>query len=298
MIGYTCAMLRYYYPEEFIAAYLNNANNEDDIRNGTELARIKGVSINPIKFRYSGAKYTVDKEHHALYKGCESVKFMNADVSNQLYELRNHQFNSFLDVLDVFSGNSRQLEILIKLGYFSEFNKTLKLLKITDLHSMYKGKKIIKKEKCNLPLDLVQKYATSETAKQYRFGPDAMDSLLREFTNMIPDTEIPLRTRLEAEAEYMGYISYTNQKLQNTGIVLDINTKWTPRLQVYMLDSGETITVKVSKAMYQRQPFDKGSILKFYTEDRPKTIMVNGEWQKDYSQTEKWVKNYIVKHDL
>ena len=62
-----------------------------------------------------------------------------------------------------------------------------------------------------------------------------------------------------------------------------------------MLDSGETITVKVPRAMYQRQPFDKNSVLKFYTEDRPKSAMVNGEWQKDYSQTEKWVKNYIVK---
>ena len=294
MIGYTCAMLRCYYPEEFIAAYLNNANNEDDIRNGTELAKIKGVSINPIKFRYSGAKYTVDKENHALYKGCESVKFMNADVSNKLYELRNNQFESFLDVLDVFSGNSRQLEILTKLGYFSEFNKTLKLLKIADLYSMYKGKKIIKKDKCNLPIELVQKYATSETAKQYRFESGAMDNLLREFVDMIPDTDIPLRTRLEAEAEYMGYISYTNPMFQNTGLVLDINTKWTPRLQVYMLDSGETITVKVSKAMYQKQPFDKGSVLKFYTIDKPKSKLVDGEWVKT-SETEKWISNYIIK---
>ena len=80
MIGYTCAMLRYYYPEEFVAAYLNNANNEDDIRNGTELARIKGITINPVKFRYSGAQYTVDKQNHALYKGCSSIKFLNSEI--------------------------------------------------------------------------------------------------------------------------------------------------------------------------------------------------------------------------
>lgn len=295
MIGYTCAMLRYYYPEEFIAAYLNNANNEDDIRNGTELARIKGISINPVKFRYSGANYTVDKKNHALYKGCSSIKFLNSEVSDKLYSMKDDKFDSFLDLIDVFPGNSRMLSILIKLNYFSEFGQTLKLLKLCDLHDMYGGKKIIKKDKCNLPINLVQKYATSETAKQYRFEPEAMNDLLREFTNMIPDTDIPLRTRLEAEAEYMGYISYTNPKFQNTGIVLDINVKYTPRIQVYMLDSGETITIKIPKAMYQKQPFDKGSILKFYVEDRPKSVMVNGEWQKDYSQTEKWVKNYIIK---
>ena len=33
MIGYLCGYLRYYYPVEFIASYLNNANNEDDIAN-------------------------------------------------------------------------------------------------------------------------------------------------------------------------------------------------------------------------------------------------------------------------
>ena len=296
MIGYTCAMLRYYYPEEFIAAYLNNANNEDDIRNGTELARIKGISINPVKFRHSGAQYTVDKNNHALYKGCESIKFLNSEVSDKLYEMKNDQFDSFLDLLDVFPGNSRMLDILIKLNYFSEFGQSLKLLKLCDLHDMYGGKKIIKKDKCNLPLDLVQKYAVSETAKQYRFDLDGMNKLMREFAALIPESDIPLRTRLEAEAEFMGYISYRNPKLQSIGMVLDINVKYTPRVQIYMLDSGETITIKIPKAMYQKQPFDKGSILKIYTEDRPKSIMINGEWQKDHSQTEKWVKTYVIKN--
>ncbi|MDD5021851.1 MAG: PHP domain-containing protein, partial [Endomicrobiaceae bacterium] len=38
MIGYLCAYLRYYHPYEFITAYLNNANGEEDIRNGSDLA--------------------------------------------------------------------------------------------------------------------------------------------------------------------------------------------------------------------------------------------------------------------
>ena len=295
MIGYTCAMLRYYYPQEFIAAYLNNANNEDDIRNGTDLARIKGVKINPIKFRHSGAKYTVDKDNHCLYKGCASVKFMNAEVSNQLYEFKDQHFDSFLDLLNVFPGNSRQREILIKLGYFEEFNSALKLLKICDLYDLYHGKKLLKKDKINLPLDLVQKYAISETAKQYKFDGPSMDALLREFIAMIPDTDIPLRTRLEAEAEYLGYISYTNPKLQNTGFILDLNTKYSPKATIYMLSDGSTITAKVSKSLYQKQPFDEGQILKFYTEDRYKSKKdENGEWIKT-NEKEKWLTNYIIK---
>jgi len=43
MIGYLCGYYRYYNPLEFITAYLNNAKNEDYIRNGTELAKLKGI---------------------------------------------------------------------------------------------------------------------------------------------------------------------------------------------------------------------------------------------------------------
>ena len=78
--------------------------------------------------------------------------------------------------------------------------------------------------------------STSETAKQYRFEPEAMDNLLREFASLIPDSEIPLRTRLESEAEFLGYISYTNPKLKNTGFVLDVNTKYSPKIAIYHLD--------------------------------------------------------------
>lgn len=297
MIGYTCAMLRYYYPEEFIAAYLNNANNEDDIRNGTELARIKGITINPVKFRYSGAQYTVDKQNHALYKGCSSIKFLNSEVSEKLYAMKNDKFESFLDLLDVFPGNSRMLSILIKLNFFSEFGQTLKLLKLCDLYDTYKGKKIIKKDKCNLPIDLVQKYAVSETTKQYRFEIDGMDNIIRELANRIPESEIPLRTRLEAEAEFMGYLSYTNPKLQNTAFVLDVNTKYSPKITVYHLDTGTTAVYKLAKQAYQKQPFDKGNIIKFYTQEKPKSKLVDGEWIKT-SEMESWISNYIVVQTL
>ena len=297
MIGYTCAMLRYYYPEEFIAAYLNNANNEDDIRNGTELAKIKGVKINPIKFGYSGAKYTVDKKNHALYKGCESIKFLNLDVSEKLYEMRHQNIKAFLDILDVFPGNSRQREILIKLGYFKEFGGSLKLLKLCDLYDMYNSKKIIKKDKCNLPIDLVLKYATSETEKQYRFDQDAMDALLREFEKRIPDGEIPIRTRLEAELEYLGYVSYTNQSLKNIGFITDINTKYSPRITVYHLDTGNVVTYKVYKSTYQSNPFDKGNILKFTFEFKPKSKLIDGEWVKT-NEKEPWITNYMIQQTL
>lgn len=294
-IGYVSGYLRYYYPLEFLTAAFNTfTGKEDKIVSITEYANKVGIKILPPKFRYSRSGYQMDKKTNSIYKGLESIKFMNAEVSEGLYALRDQHFDSFLDLLEVFPGNSRQRELLIKLNFFSEFGQTLKLLKLCDLYDTYKGKKIIKKDKCNLPLDLVQKYAVSETVKQYRFEIDGMDNIIRELANRIPESEIPLRTRLEAEAEFMGYLSYTNPKLQNTGFVLDVNTRYSPKITIYHLDTGTTTTYKLSKMAYQKNPFDKSQIIKFYTQEKPKSKLVDGEWVKT-SDTELWISNYIIK---
>lgn len=295
MIGYLCAYMRYYYPEEFIAAYLNNANNEDDIRYGTELARVKGIKIQPIKFRHSGAEYTVDKSNHCLYKGCSSVKFLNADVSEQLYSMKDQHFDSFIDLLSVFPGNSRQREILIKLGFFEEFGGSQKLLRMAEIYDKYNGKKVIKKDKTDLPIEFLQKYCVSETEKQMKFDETSMNNLLSDLCIQIIDRDIPLQTRLQAELEYLGYISYSDPSRTNTAVVMDINCKYTPKLTLYRLDTGTTMTVKLKKASYEKNPLVTGAIIKFYTETKPGWKKdENGGWIQDYSRNDVWLTNYTI----
>ena len=295
MIGYTCAYMRYYYPEEFIAAYLNNANNEDDIRYGTELAKVKGIKIHPVKFGHSGAKYTVDKANHCLYKGCGSVKFLNDQVSNQLYEMKNNTFSSFIDFLNVSPLDSRQLSILIKLGYFESFGGSQKLLRIAELYDTYKGKKILKKEKLTLPIEFVEKYMDSETEKQYRFTTEGMDTLLAELSENIPDKDIPLQSRLQAEQEYLGYISYTDPSRQNTAVVMDVNCKYTPKITLYRLNTGDTIVAKLKKKSYENNPLPSGAIIKFYTETKHGWRKdENDQWQADFSKQDIWITSYNI----
>ena len=295
MIGYLCAYMRYYYPEEFIAAYLNNANNEDDIRYGTELARVKNITIHPIKFRHSGADYTVDKETHSLYKGCSSVKFLSADMAEQLYSMRNQHFDSFTDLLSVFPGNSKQLSILIKLNYFSEFGGSLRLLKIAELYDKYNGKKVLKKEKLGLPIEIVEKYAKSSTEKQYRFEPDGMSAMLTELCSMIPDQDLPILTQIEAQKEYLGYIDLIDPTKPTKAVILDINTRYTPKLLMYRLYDGQTISVKLKKKDYERNPVASGMIIDYRTETKHGWRMdENQKWQPDYSKEDIWLTSYTI----
>ena len=50
LLGYLCAYYRYYYPVQFITAFLNNAANDDDIASGTMLAKIYDIRIYSPRF--------------------------------------------------------------------------------------------------------------------------------------------------------------------------------------------------------------------------------------------------------
>ena len=292
------AYLKAHYPLEYftVALSLYSGDMERTANLISEMSYF-GIELKPIKFRHSNANYNIDKETNSIYKGVGAIKYCNADVGDKLYAMKDQQFNSFLDLLEVFPGNSRQREILITLGYFEEFGGSQKLLDLCELYDTYNGKKVLKKDKCNLPLELVQKYALSETPKQYRFDLESMNALLHELVDQVQDMEIPLRARLEAELEYLGYISYTDTKLKNTGLVTEVNTKYSPKITVYQLTTGQTVTYKLLKALYQKNPFDKGQIIKFFSEERPKSKLVDGKWEK-LSETEPWISNYIIKTDL
>ncbi|WP_233198031.1 PHP domain-containing protein [Bacillus mycoides] len=99
-LGYASAWLRYYYPLEFITANLNvNIAKQDKTTKLIEYAKLQGVDINPIKFRYSRSGYMFDKDTSSIYQGIHPVKFLNAQLAEGLYELRDNQYNSFVDLL-------------------------------------------------------------------------------------------------------------------------------------------------------------------------------------------------------
>ena len=169
-IGYICGYLRYYHPLEFITAALNTfVDKEEKTLAITEYAKKRNISIESIKFRYSSADYSCDSKNNKIYKGLESIKYLNAKMANELYELKNNKYNSFIDLLyDIkkTSTDSRQLDILIKLDYFSEFGEINKLLKITEIFETLHDKSQFKKDKLsefNLTEEIVRKHSGSET---------------------------------------------------------------------------------------------------------------------------------------
>ena len=141
-----------HYPLEYYSIVLEKyKGDEKRTKRLTEELKYFNIEILPPKFRYSKSNYMPDKENNRIYKGVGSIKYLNEECSNGLYELRDNEYNNFIDLLfdikDKVKCNTRQMEILIKLDYFSEFGKSEKLMKTYELFEEIYGKKTLKIDK-------------------------------------------------------------------------------------------------------------------------------------------------------
>lgn len=296
MIGYICAYLRYYYPREFITAYLNNANNDDDIKLGTELAKQLGITIHSIKFRHSTAQYSCDI--NGIYKGITSVKFLNDDAANDLYSIKDEEFDTFIDLLVRLTHlkvDSRKLEILIKLDFFEEFGNIQYLLTCNELFSKYYGKKQMKKDKVlenGVDFELVRKHSEKETQKTF-MGFDSL-SFLKELVKSVPNDKTTIKMKIAYQIENLGYVDIVDKKYKGYCVALDLNVDYSPRLKLYALANGNTIPVKVSKKIYKQNPIRRGDIVKVTNQYRkPKMKKVDGDWLET-DEMEWWISEYAI----
>ncbi len=281
-IGYICGYLRYYYPLEFITTMLNiNKDNAEKTNKIIIYAKEHNIAIKPPKFRYSRAEYFMDKETNSIYKGMASIKYMNAQVSEELYELKDNQYNNFMDLLidiyDKTSINSRQLNILIAIDFFEEFGKSQKLLDIVDLYDKIMSKKLKSKKgevafnKTDLPYpkDIIEKYATekSKEDKYKQYKVEKALELCNELMNDIPNIEMSSIDKVRINLEMMGECNYHFEDYSpTTCVVVDIITKYkTKRAWLFNIASGKTKEIKIGEAYYNLQPFKALDVLDVYS---------------------------------
>ena len=277
-IGYVCGYLRYYYPLEFLTSALNIFETDIDETNAiVKYANKVGIAIRGIKFGKSESKYTMDKENNCIYKGIASIKYCNADIANELLTLSKKHYNTFIELLkDIYektSLNSRQLNILIGLNFFSDFGKNKYLMDIVEVYNKFSECKIIKKSNIeelynqyHLNEFLIKKYSAKETAKQYRDIDNK--HLVKALCKQIPQKSLSIMEQIQFEQEMLGYIEYVNNKIpKHFWIVIEFktyNNSSKPYLTLYRLNDGFTVKTKVKRAkVFDSNPFGLYSILIF-----------------------------------
>ena len=291
MNGYMCARLRYYYPLEYTTAYLNNAEDQADIDNGIALSKAKNINIQNPKFRYSKGEYMCDKETNTIYKGVGSIKYLNETCANQLYELKNNTYNTFIDLLkdikEKVDINSRQLTALILLDYFTEFGKSKKLLEVYNKYTDLSSRKQFKKSDLvtmGLTEDIIKRYAKKETEKIFKEVD--VESLINELIENIENKDVPLKEKISAEIEYLGY-PITKVENDNLYYVIKIdefkNKKSITRyLTMYDLHTDDLVKYKLTDFLYfHDNPINEKDIVQIIEESKkPKKHKDdNGNWK-------------------
>lgn len=267
------AYLKSHYPLEYFTVVLSIYADDND-RTPKLISELPyfGVSLKPIKFGKSSADYTMDKNTNSIYRGIASVKYCNAQIADELMQLSKNHYYSFIDLLYDIDGktsvNSRQLEILTKLNFFSDFGKNKRLLQMIDIYDKFANAKIISKKKID-DLDisefLIKKYAGKETKSQYRELDNA--GLMKELCNRIDDDSMNIVDQVKAENEYLGSVSYTNPKVKDYYWIVtmfdDSRNATRPYVTIRRICNGEEIQTRIKRAsVFKEQPFGLYSILR------------------------------------
>ena len=265
MVGYLCAYMRYYYPLEFITAYLNCAgSNLKDIESGTELAKQFGIEIRLPKFRHSKGSYWFDKKENCLYKGIGSIKDLNVECGEYLYSLKDKHYKSIIALMSDLPKkivSSKKLDILIKIGFFDEFGAINNLLEQIKIYNQYNGKKQITKNKLtDEEIKLISTCCEKETDKMFK----GIDNI-KLMNDIYKSKNIPKTTDLTKAHYQLKLIGGTNVIIPDSeyyGIEsTETNSYGTPFITLYDFQNGKTKQFKCNKKWYKDYPCEQGDIV-------------------------------------
>ena len=208
---------------------------------------------------------------------------------------------AFLDFYFGITELSPELDDCIKYKYIKHDDGTKE-----RVENGYSFKKIF--SKYNLTEAEKERFATKTVYGT--FSDLDTRSILKELLSMSKYPPCPVRMRIKYQQEHLGYIDYKDPSINKRYfVVLELNTKYSPRFTAYCLNNGKSCEMRAKKKKNPRdrrvkstfadKPFDEGDIL--YLKDwgeEPKRKKTDDGWETDYSTMYKWLYDYDIVEEL
>lgn len=270
---FRCLYLRTYYPLQFITSYLTNSPTQEDIAKATDLAGQYGIRVIAPKFGLAQAGYSYDEKTNVIVKGVASIKYCNKSMANALYhiyhETRNIECMDFLSVVKLISQNmkidTRQMQILIKIGFFADYGEINELLTLYDIYTnaLNSGSAIqIAKDGIDPYVGgVISEYATDrkkDGTEAKAWTVTNMNGLTTALAQAVKDANIRPATFAERAAwenEYIGYVTcFTGKKEDLRKVYISKMTPiygkygnkkkpWNYRLETISVGSGKMAVI-------------------------------------------------------
>lgn len=278
---YTAYAKAHYPYETYVALMTNYAEKGDKER--IDRARIEmkkafGISVAPCRFRQDNRDFFIDKERKTISDTLMSVKHVSKRVAEELYRMRNNEYKYFVDLLIDMNArpafNTRTIEILIRMGYFEEFGSSGKLLAV--MNAFNEGAICYKKT-----------YVDKTKAKRV--------DMLHDFESSCEESLIPMPEQISFEIEHFGTPISVYPDVRMTMAVLDVDDKYSPKLQLYNVAKGTVGMMKIRKNLYQKQPLKVGDVVQLHGyETKPARKFVGGKSVVNPGVHDLWLKDYKI----
>lgn len=268
LLSYMCAYLRFYYPEQFIAAYLKNAVNDDDINTGRAMAKARGIRMTKPKFRQDNRTFYINPVEHTISDALSSIKGVGLKDAEALWNLKDRGYGTFVELLrdmTLYPGalNTAVIEKLIKLDYFREFGAIRRLLWLYD--EFYNGTHCFKttlvpasQQKRMNELIAIE---TGDSSVVDGFLSGMFDTKSDNQHAMI-DKDDPLEV-VRYECELLGApMTVLPEAYKGCYAVLEVDEKYSPKIRMQSLTTGNVGMMKVLKKTFATTPLKAGNIIR------------------------------------
>lgn len=297
LTAYISMYLKVHHTSEFFTACINSYEGEIG-----KIAKtiLEGKRMG-VRFKFDDWRCVLEKTTRCddiVYLGINTIKGCGKNVATALHEVGKQEHKDFLSLIQALSNNlninNGQIETLITHGFFDEYGNNGKLLNIFKLYDEVYERKVFKKDNLpqGIPEDIIKQFS-DETLKQYRNIKN--QELFKRLCETIEDKSLPVKEIIQKQIEDLGYITYTIQAKGQYGYVIDINTRYSPKVTLYILNTGENVVYKVKKPQYESYPFNIGDIIQFTTIEQQKSQRINNKWCKIVGEYETWLNQYRIK---
>lgn len=267
LLSYLCGYYKHYYPEQFIASYLKNAANDDDINTGRAMAKSRGIQMIKPKFRQDNRTFYIDTVNHTISDALSSIKGVGVKDAEALWSMKDNTYGTFVELLrdmTLYSGalNTAVIDKLIKIDYFSEFGSIKRLLYLYD--EFYNGAHCFKSTL--IPASQQKRMAelialeTGDDAGVLGFLSGMIDNSSENRPSII-DEDDPLDI-VRYECELIGQpMTILPGVYRGDYAVLDVDTKYSPKIRLQSLTTGNVGMMKVLKGTFQKDPLKAGQLI-------------------------------------
>ena len=281
IIAYICAKFKVYHPLEFycslLNSYLDDSSNYVKNRASTIYQDILDHKVIMSGFNFRKDHRRCNIKDGKINYAIQLIKDCNMQIANELYNLKENKYNNFVellyDIAEKTSINTKQLDILIRLGFFSEFGNARLLNGVVNyFHMLKQGKakqiSVNKVSDIEILNNIIKRHSRLSPSGKTYMEPNVKLILneLEEWMKCNNVVDYTIVEKIKFQEEYLGFIHFSTGKKGDRRklLILDVrplisqysNGNWAYAVTTLSIGSGKKGRLTIWADKFESNPLN------------------------------------------